>query len=201
MPRDGARRALHRERRHVTPLRADVRLHPRRQDDAVLRGCDGEIERLPHIRIDHRRPRAVVDERFVRRDVRGRVGVVGRLVCAVVMGDRQDVVRDAVSERYRVVRLCGRAHVVSVQRVVTEVRHDRAEARERLRSADGRSVTAREDPKRGVAHCGAAAPLRVSGSVPLVHEDASRDPVIRRPGVPHGGGEVEEVARMDRRSR
>ena len=47
VPGHRARRALHRERRHVAPLRADVHLHARGQDDPVLRRGDRQVDRLP----------------------------------------------------------------------------------------------------------------------------------------------------------
>ncbi len=87
------RRAHGGERRHQRPVAADVRLHARRGDDAVLGLGDRQVQLLPVVRIGQGHARLVDDQRRVHRRVAGGVGVVVGLVGAVVDGRGDDRLR------------------------------------------------------------------------------------------------------------
>ena len=82
----------------ATPLRPYELLDAIDHRDAVLRGHVLQLERLPPIRVDHRRARPGDDERWIDRLVAG-IGVSARLVRAVGQSIRLHRRGDAIADR------------------------------------------------------------------------------------------------------
>ena len=177
-----------RERGHVTPVRADERLDLARDGQAVLRDLALECERLPAAGIGHHRPRLGDDQRLIERSVRI-VHVALRLERAVgrAIGDQR--LGDAVAQRRRVVAL-GRGVVGAVAEGV----HGLGQLLVGLIELGDLEVPPQQNPIGREADGRFPSGGHVRRGLLLRDEVAVGLIVIRRPGVPHGGREVEQVA-------
>ena len=174
--RGGAAWTRGREGAHAAPLRVLEGLNVRRHRAAALGGLLRERQRLPERRVVHGRDGVLNHERLVHRRV-GRVGVVERLVRAVVppRGDRRGA--DAVAELC--CRAAGRAREVGREAEPAQPLAEEREGPVEVRSVRGAPD---EQPVGRVADRGLAALL----------------PAGRVPGLRDRRREVEEITGLYR---
>jgi hypothetical protein len=179
-----------RESFHVAPVWADRLLDAVGHRDPVLGDHVLDLEGLPAVRVDHRRPWLSDGERRVhRRIVRRRVSA--GLVRAVRLAVRQDGRSDPVAERGRRIAL-GRGHIEGVAHRVHQVR----EFREGGLRAHRPDVSGGQHPIGRVAHGLVAGSRRIGGVQLLLHEIARGRAIVGRPCIPHRRRSVEQVPRV-----
>ena len=195
------------ERHHRAPLRAQkLRLAVHRVAGLVHEGQ--QTQRLPAVQVhDGGIARLVRLERRIHRLI-GAIGVVARLVAAVVQAESKIATRDVVAERRRAVGVV----VVLLGGVVTERRHQGVRVFADAASARRGAKAGADDAVGGEAECFPSRPQDVrrrrraieraarSGAA-SAEQPGRRGVVMGRPSVPHGGRDMEQVAGMHHRAR
>ena len=179
----------------MPPPRPDEGLHLPGDREPVLGHCLIERKRLPESRVVHSGARLGNDQRRVGRRI-ALVGVVPGLQCTVVPAVPDHGGGDAVAERGRRVAL--RAREVDP---VAERLHRPRQLVERRANVRGVAVAPQQDAVSGEADRRLPCGEDVGSPALPGDEVAVRLRVVGRPGIPHCGGDVEEVTGVRRRSR
>ncbi len=189
---------LEREGRHLAPVRSDVGLETRRQDETILRGRLRQIELLPLARKGHARAGDVEHERRIFGDEVGGVGVAIGFVGTVLARRLDHALGDAISHGPRRVALG-----VGDARIVAEHVHEALEAGLRHGGADGerRPVAMLEHPEGCIGDGLAPRRLHIARGMAQAIKLAERHLVVSSPGVVHGCRHVVEVSRVHARLR
>jgi len=183
------------ERPDVAPLRRHIDLDRVRDRNAVLGDLMRQRERLPLVRIIHRRTGQGDDERRIHRSVAG-IGIVRGFIRAVAEAVADHRRADTVADRRR--RVAGRFGDACIE---TEGSHARVKRRQRRRRVRRDLVALRQDSVGGIADGLRAVGVGVRRRMLLGRQVTAGGWVVSRPRVPHRDREVKEIAGMNRRAR